>query len=598
MSTTSHALTALALTVALGAALAGPSSAAPLPTEPPEIIGAEGDFHFAEAWEAGPTGDGWFSVDSLVASPTGDFFLFSHSEQAGAGRPDVRRLSATGELIGTWSYEEEDETYATMEAVDIDSDGNLRVLIGGSSRQERPDPPTSASIRTYSPEGTVLSTVPVLEQHVEPGSPRYGQRYRDAGLTVIDDIAYVATVYYTPETDSEADTVVTGFDSDGAVVSTMTVPGMLMRASYDNLVRTTDGRLVMLLSESESGPASVVVASTDGTILDTWTTPAPERASSFRRIALGPDDEVLLNDRLHDLHVLTLDGTPLQTVHLDAQRSPLNSTDQAIGADGRLYVAASSRGANELLVYERLVSTVVSPNTWTATQCVAFSEQIVATGTPEPSFFEVVDGNLPDGLALDATTGAVTGTPTAAGSHAVTVAAHNGVTDEGTQTFALTVQPGVFASTATPVVTGRPVVGSTLTTTVDAWEPVAELAFQWMRDGQPIAGAVTADYTLTGDDAGTSVSVRATGTSACAGASDVSSAALLVEGAPGSQVTVPIPPETSAPAVDTGTSVSTGTLASTGTTVAWVVAAAVVLALSGTGVLVARGRSRTVAGRR
>src|SRR5262249_60641385 len=55
----------------------------------------------------------------------------------------------------------------------------------------------------------------------------------------------------------------------------------------------------------------------------------------------------------------------------------------------------------------------------------AFGYAFAATGTPAPTF-TVASGALPDGLSLDASTGALTGTPTTAGADNLSVRGANG----------------------------------------------------------------------------------------------------------------------------------------------------------------------------
>jgi len=56
----------------------------------------------------------------------------------------------------------------------------------------------------------------------------------------------------------------------------------------------------------------------------------------------------------------------------------------------------------------------------------AFADAVRASGTPSPTY-AVTAGALPKGLVLDATTGAITGTPREAGAYRFTVTADNGV---------------------------------------------------------------------------------------------------------------------------------------------------------------------------
>ncbi|WP_281974239.1 DUF7619 domain-containing protein [Microbacterium terricola] len=63
----------------------------------------------------------------------------------------------------------------------------------------------------------------------------------------------------------------------------------------------------------------------------------------------------------------------------------------------------------------------------------------------------------------------------------------------------------------TPTVAGSASVGSTLTATAGVWTTGATLAYQWLRDGAPIAGATKATYKVAKADRGTRLVVRVTG---------------------------------------------------------------------------------------
>lgn len=79
-----------------------------------------------------------------------------------------------------------------------------------------------------------------------------------------------------------------------------------------------------------------------------------------------------------------------------------------------------------------------------------------------------------------------------------------------TVSLSLQVTPGVESVTA-PVVSGKAIVGRTLTATGGTWSvPSPTLSYQWMRDGEPIEGATDARYHVTVDDAGAVLSVVVT----------------------------------------------------------------------------------------
>ncbi|GAB5561300.1 MAG: hypothetical protein SynsKO_29470 [Synoicihabitans sp.] len=135
--------------------------------------------------------------------------------------------------------------------------------------------------------------------------------------------------------------------------------------------------------------------------------------------------------------------------------------------------------------------TLTSPTTATATVATAFSYQITTSETATG----YVAAGLPTGLALNTTTGTITGTPGTAGSYAVSLEV---TTSESTGFATLTIEvaPALAISHATAIETeagnsttlGVTVVGSALT------------SYQWQvfSNGtwQDIANATSASYTL------------------------------------------------------------------------------------------------------
>jgi subtilisin family serine protease len=79
----------------------------------------------------------------------------------------------------------------------------------------------------------------------------------------------------------------------------------------------------------------------------------------------------------------------------------------------------------------------------------------------------------------------------------------------------LTVESGQAppAATEAPTISGDPRVGKKLTADPGTWDPAeVDLAYQWLRDGQPIEGATDRKYKVTKADVGTTLSVRVTAT--------------------------------------------------------------------------------------
>jgi hypothetical protein len=77
------------------------------------------------------------------------------------------------------------------------------------------------------------------------------------------------------------------------------------------------------------------------------------------------------------------------------------------------------------------------------------------------------------------------------------------------------VDPLALTSTPTPIIIGMAKSGSTLAVGTGTWAPApVALTFQWLRDGEPIAGAVGTSYLLGADDVTSTITVQVTGTKA------------------------------------------------------------------------------------
>src|SRR5208337_444333 len=93
---------------------------------------------------------------------------------------------------------------------------------------------------------------------------------------------------------------------------------------------------------------------------------------------------------------------------------------------------------------------ITSANNTTFTVGTLGSFTVTATGYPAPTFGET--GSLPSLVTLNATTGALSGTPAdgTAGTYPITITASNGVGSDATQSFTLTVnQPAAITSANT-----------------------------------------------------------------------------------------------------------------------------------------------------
>lgn len=167
------------------------------------------------------------------------------------------------------------------------------------------------------------------------------------------------------------------------------------------------------------------------------------------------------------------------------------------------------------------VITSAGSTAFRATEASSFT--VTATGTPAPVY--LVTG-LPTWLAINTTTGVLSGTPPAdaVGTIPLTVFADNG--GSVSQAFTLTITPANVA----PSVTTQPAAvavnpGQSATFSV-AVAGTAPFSYQWRRNGAPITGATGSSYSVANAQPGNSGSYSVTITNA--GGSIVSNAADLV----------------------------------------------------------------------
>jgi alpha-tubulin suppressor-like RCC1 family protein len=133
--------------------------------------------------------------------------------------------------------------------------------------------------------------------------------------------------------------------------------------------------------------------------------------------------------------------------------SPNPTPTQVVFPDGATIEASARGGFNDhtlAIVSDLAVTTDALP---AAQVGVAYSATIQGNGGVAP--YAWTAGALPPGLSLDAASGVLSGTPTAAGGHspAVTVTDSHGIT--ASRTLTLAVAPPLVASVSKPSISGR-----------------------------------------------------------------------------------------------------------------------------------------------
>lgn len=92
-------------------------------------------------------------------------------------------------------------------------------------------------------------------------------------------------------------------------------------------------------------------------------------------------------------------------------------------------------------------------------------------------------------------------------------ASRSGYTSAARTSTGRTAVTGAFTSAPTPTVSGKTLVGSTLSAAVGTWVPTpGSLSYQWNRDGRAIPGATARTYLLAPEDNGKRITVSVTAT--------------------------------------------------------------------------------------
>jgi glucose/arabinose dehydrogenase len=126
------------------------------------------------------------------------------------------------------------------------------------------------------------------------------------------------------------------------------------------------------------------------------------------------------------------------------------TTDIQEGLDGALYWLAESTSELRRIGYDP-VPQVTTASLPPGTVGTAYSAVVQATGRPTPFEWTVASGALPAGLAIDNVTGAITGTPSAAGTASFVLQVNTSAGRSGTRPFTIRVaDPVTIAPAALP----------------------------------------------------------------------------------------------------------------------------------------------------
>ena len=131
----------------------------------------------------------------------------------------------------------------------------------------------------------------------------------------------------------------------------------------------------------------------------------------------------------------------------------------------------------------------------TLTEGRASNEGVSATGADT---YTVSAGSLPPGLTLDSATGALTGSPTTAGTYSFTITAENALGQQIRRSFTVTVDPPLpddvkpILSNGVPTITGDVKPGASLTCTSPTFsQDASRISFAWAVNGASVKTSST-----------------------------------------------------------------------------------------------------------
>ena len=137
---------------------------------------------------------------------------------------------------------------------------------------------------------------------------------------------------------------------------------------------------------------------------------------------------------------------------MNAGTGAITGTPTTAATSNFTITATDGLGATGSQAYAVTINAAITVNPATlpnGTVGVAYSQTVSATGGNGSYTFSVSAGSLPAGLSLNAATGAITGTPTAAATSNFTITATDGLGATGARAYSVTINAAITVNPAT-----------------------------------------------------------------------------------------------------------------------------------------------------
>ncbi len=181
---------------------------------------------------------------------------------------------------------------------------------------------------------------------------------------------------------------------------------------------------------------------------------------------------------------------------LDAGSGVISGTPTAVTATNAYAVTASNSGGSTTAAIAITVNDGRPVVAYPVTQATYVLETAITPNVPTnsggPATSWAVTPAFPAGLAIDPTTGVISGTPTAVSATAVYTVTASNSGGNGTALLSIAVNPPALTIVSQPT-NPTPKLGERAAYTVAA-SGYGRLSYQWYRDGSPITGQVAPSY--------------------------------------------------------------------------------------------------------